>query len=198
MIRALAIWGAVALAVGVPLWVAGQSPLLAWRDTVYVVAGGAGVFGLALLLLQPLLVAGRLPGLAGARGRRVHQVLGAALVAAIVVHVGGLWLTSPPDVIDALTFRSPTPFSAWGVVAMAAAFGAALLALLRRRLPLRLWRLGHTGLVGLVVVATVVHAVLIEGTMGAVSKVVLCALVLLAFGVAVRDRRVLRLLRPRA
>ena len=48
----------------------------------------------------------------------------------VIVHVAGLWLTSPPDVIDVLLFRSPTPFSAWGAIAMWAVFAAALWAAL--------------------------------------------------------------------
>ena len=137
---------------------------------------------MALLLVQPLLIGGHLPGLEGPKGKRVHRVIGMALVLAVLVHVGGLWITSPPDVIDALTFNSPTPFSAWGVVAMWAVFGAALWASMRRRLGAqsRRWRLGHTLLAVTVVVSSVVHALLIEGTMETVSKVVLCALALLA------------------
>ncbi len=89
---------------------------------------------MALLLVQPLLAGGLLPGLRAQLGRRVHGWIGGLLVASVVVHVGGLWITSPPDVIDALLFASPTPFSVWGVIAMWAIFAAALLATLRRRL----------------------------------------------------------------
>ena len=104
---------------------------------------------------------------------------GPALVLAVVVHVAALWLTSPPDVVDALLFRSPTPFSAWGVVAMWAVFATALLAALRGRLRLRLvvWRLCHIALAVMIVVGSVVHAMLIDGTMEIVSKVALSALV---------------------
>ncbi len=112
-----------------------------------------------------------------------------ALIAAIFIHVGGLWLTSPPDVIDALTFTSPTPFSDWGVIAMWALFCAAALAMLRRRLPVRIWRLGHSALVALAVIGTVVHAMLIIGTMETVSKTVLSALALLATAKALYDLR---------
>ena len=93
-------------------------------------------------------------------------------------HVAGLWLTSPPDVIDALLFASPTPFSAWGVIAMWAAFAAALVAMVCRRLHIRpqLWRLAHTALALIVVAGSVIHAMLIEGTMGTWSKGILCAL----------------------
>lgn len=46
----------------------------------------------------------------------------------MILHVVGLWVTSPPDVIDALLFWSPTPFSFCGVVAMWAVFASALMA----------------------------------------------------------------------
>ena len=100
--RAILIWAALGAAVVVPIAIAANSPLLAWRDPVYIAAGFAGVLAMALVLFQPLLAGGYLPGLPTRRGRRVHRWIGAALVMAIVVHVGGLWLTSPPDVVDAL------------------------------------------------------------------------------------------------
>ena len=197
--RSALIWAVVAGTVVVSLSIAATSPLLAWRGPIYIVAGFAGVLALALVLLQPLLAAGYLPGLPVPRGRRVHRWVGTVLVAAIIIHVAGLWLTSPPDVVDALLFDSPTPFSVWGVVAMWAAFAAALLAALRRPLRIRprLWRLGHTGLVVLVVLGGVVHALLIEGTMGSVSKLMLCALVVAATVVALFDLRAWMLLTRR-
>lgn len=193
------IWAAVAAAILAPLAVAAASPLLAWREPVYVVAGFAGVVAMALVFLQPLLAAGALPGLPAPRGRRVHAFTGAALIVALFVHVGGLWITSPLDVIDALTFASPTPFSVWGVVAMWAAFAAAGLAALRKplRLKPKVWRLGHTALVAIVLFGGVIHALLIEGTMGEVTKWALCALAVAAFVKAVSDLRSWRLLRRR-
>ena len=189
--RALLIWAALAAALAVPVAVAAASPLLAWRDPVYIAAGFAGILALALLLLQPLLAGGWLPGLPARRGRRLHAWIGLALVAAVAAHVLGLWLTSPPDVSDVLLFRSPTPFSVWGVVAMWAVFAAALLAALRRRLRLRplVWRRCHTTLAAVTVLGSVVHAMLIEGTMGLVSKTVLCALVLAAAAKVIADLR---------
>lgn len=180
--RAILIWAALAVALVTPLVVAAASPLLAWRDPIYIAAGFAGVAALALLLLQPLLAGGYLPALRARRGRRLHAWVGGCIMAAVAVHVLGLWLTSPPDVVDALVFRSPTPFSAWGVVAMWAVFTSALLAALRRRLRLRpmVWRLCHLTLAAAVVVGGVVHAMMIEGTMGMASKAALCALVLAA------------------
>lgn len=180
--RAIAIWSALAAATLVPAAIAATSPLLAWRDGIYIVAGFAGVMALALLLVQPLLAKGYLPGLQGRLGRRVHGLVGIGLVLSVAAHVGGLWLTSPPDVVDALLLRSPTPFSVWGVMAMWAVFAAALLAALRWRLRLRplVWARWHTGLAMVVVLSSVVHAMLIEGTMGTASKTALCALVLAA------------------
>ncbi|HEV7457787.1 MAG TPA: hypothetical protein VGN96_13530 [Roseococcus sp.] len=187
--RAALTWSALALALGVPLAIAATSPLLAWREPIYVAAGLAGVVGLGLLLVQPLLAGGMLPGLRLRAARRLHALVGAGLVLAVMVHVAGLWITSPPDVVDALLFRSPTPFSAWGVVAMWAAFGAALLALLRGRMRLLLWRLCHVTLAAVVVVGTVVHAWLVDGTMGTLSKAALCLLVLAAAAWVVREAR---------
>lgn len=179
VIRKLALWGAVIAAMAVPIFAAASSPLLAWRDVVYIIAGFAGVTSLALLLLQPLLAAGHLPGLTGMLGRRVHRRIGGVLLVFVVIHIGGLWITSPPDVIDALLFVSPTPFSAWGVIAMWAIFAAAGLAVFRRRLKLapRKWRRIHTGLAVVVVGGSIVHALLIEGTMETLSKTALCILV---------------------
>ena len=56
-------WAALATAVAVPIAAAAASPLLAWRDPVYIAAGFAGVVAMALLLVQPLLAGGYLPGL---------------------------------------------------------------------------------------------------------------------------------------
>jgi predicted ferric reductase len=197
-VRSVLIWALLAAALTVPVMVAASSPLLAWRDPIYIAAGLAGVFALALLLIQPLLAGGYLPGLRVRLRRRLHAWVGAALVVAVVVHVVGLWLTSPPDVIDALLFRSPTPFSVWGVVAMWAVFATALLAVLRGRLRLVVWRLCHIALAVVIVVGTVVHAMLIDGTMGVVSKAALLALVVAAAAKLVVDLRILTDLRRMA
>jgi predicted ferric reductase len=174
------IWAALVAAVCVPMAFAATSDLMAYRGPVYIVAGFAGIIALGLVLVQPLLIAGYLPGLAAFRGRRAHHWIGGALVLLVVVHVGGLWITSPPDMIDALTFTSPTPFSPFGVTAMWAIFAVALLALRRRRLGLRTWRIAHMSLAVVIVVGGVTHAMLVEGTMETISKAALCALVLVA------------------
>jgi predicted ferric reductase len=183
--KAALIWTALAAAIGVPVALAATSDLLQWRGPVYIVAGFAGMIALGLVLVQPLLIAGYLPGLPAFRGRRVHHWTGGALLLAVVVHVGGLWITSPPDMIDALTYTSPTPFSPFGVTAMWAIFAVALLAALRRRLGMRprTWRIAHMSLAVLIVAGVTVHAMLVEGTMETISKAALCALVI---GVAIK------------
>jgi predicted ferric reductase len=178
--RATPAWIALATAIGVPIALATTSPQLEWRGPVYILAGFSGIVALGLLLVQPLLIAGYLPGLSAFRGRRVHHWIGGTLVVAIMIHVAGLWITSPPDMIDALLYVSPTPFSPWGVTAMWAIFAVGLLAIFRRRLRLRTWRILHMLLAIVIVVGSVVHAILIEGTMETVSKVALCVLVFAA------------------
>jgi predicted ferric reductase len=174
------IWAALAVAICVPIAAAAASPQLEWRGPVYIVAGFAGIIALGLLLVQPLLIGGYLPGPSPYRSRRAHHWIGGALVALVVVHVGGLWITSPPDMIDALLLTSPTPFSPFGVIAMWAIFAVALLAAFRRRLGLRRWRIAHMVLAAVIVVGSVAHGLLIEGAMETVTKAALCALVLAA------------------
>ena len=192
--RVTLIWAALVAAICVPLAAAAASPLHAYRDWVYILAGFAGIIALGLMLVQPMLIGGYLPGPSAYRGRRAHRWIGGALVIAVVIHVGGLWIASPPDVIDALLFASPTPFSAWGVIAMWAIFAVALLATLRWRLGLepRTWRIAHTSLAVVIVVGSVVHGMLIEGAMETVSKAALCALVLAATTKVMTDLRVWR------
>jgi MYXO-CTERM domain-containing protein len=192
LVRLILIWVALAAATCVPLAAAAMSPLLAWRNAVYILAGFAGIIALGFMLVQPLLIGGYLPGLSGRIGRRAHHWIGGALVVAVVIHVGGLWITSPPDMVDALLFTSPTPFSPFGVIAMWAIFAVALLAALRRRLRPRTWRTAHMLLAIVIVGGSVVHGILIEGAMETVSKVALCALVLAAAVKAMVDLRVWR------
>ena len=75
---------------------------------------------------------------------------------------------------------------------MLAIFVTALLAVLRRRLRLRhrIWRISHGVLAVVIVVGTVAHAMLIEGTMEAVSKAVLCGLILAATTKVIVDLRI--------
>jgi predicted ferric reductase len=191
-LRATLIWTTLAAAIGIPLAAAATSPQLEYRDSIYILAGFAGIGALALVLVQPLLIGGILPGLSPIRRRKAHRWIGAALVATIIIHVAGLWITSPPDMLDALSFASPTPFSPFGVIAMWAIFAVALLAIFRRRLRPRTWRLAHSILAVVIVTGGVVHAMLIEGTMETVSKAVLCALVLAVTIKVMIDLRVWR------
>ena len=195
--RNILIWGILAIAAALPILAAAYSPFLAYRQPAYIIAGFAGIFGMVLLLVQPLLASNALPGLSPRKSKTLHRMIGISLVTFVVLHVAGLWITSPPDVIDALLFRSPTPFSAWGVIAMWCVFVAALLAMLRRpmRLGPRTWRIGHTVLVSVTVTGSVVHALLIKGTMETVTKVVLCVLVLIALLRAVLQLKVWKMVK---
>ena len=186
------IWFALAAAICAPIAAAAASPLLAWRDPLYILAGFAGIIALSLMLVQPVLIGRYLPGLSAHLARRAHRWIGGSLVLAVLIHVGGLWITNPPDMIDALLLRSPTPFSAWGVIGMWAIFATALLAVLRKRLRVRTWRIAHTFLAIVIVGASVIHGLLIEGAMETVSKVALCALVLGATIKVMTDLRVWR------
>ncbi|MEO0342791.1 MAG: ferric reductase-like transmembrane domain-containing protein [Pseudomonadota bacterium] len=168
-----------------------KSPLLQWREPVYISAGFAGVLGLVFLMFQPLLILGVLPGVKGAKARRIHKAIGLALVLSVLLHIFGLWLTSPPDVVDALLFASPTWFAPFGVVAMWAVFAAALMVVFRKvlRLPPRLWRRVHLGLAVTAVVGTIMHAVLIDGTMELYTKVFLCLATGTAMGALLHSQR---------
>lgn len=191
VLRAILIWGALAAIALVPIIVAAGSEYLQYRSPAYVVAGFAGVIALTLLLLQPLLASGLLPRLSMQLGRRIHRWTGIALLIAIALHVAGLWITSPPDMIDALTFTAPTMFSVFGVVAMWALAASAILAGFRKKLGVRpqVWRFAHTMVAAVVVVGSVAHALLIEGTMGTVSKTLLCAVLVGALLLTVRRLR---------
>jgi hypothetical protein len=194
LVRAILIWAALAAAICAPIAFAAASPLHEWRGPVYIIAGFAGILALALVCLQPLLIGGYLPGLSGYRGRRAHHLIGRVLAFAVAIHVGGLWISSPPDMIDALLFASPTPFSLWGVIAMWAIVAATILAALRQKAGLspRAWRLAHMILAIIIVGGGVVHSLLIEGTMETMSKAVLCALTFVAAVKVMIDRRVWR------
>lgn len=199
-LRRILIWGVFAGAIVSPIGIAATSPYLAYREPIYILSGFAGIIALCLSLAQPLLAGGYLPGVPAVKGRRIHRWTGFALFMAVVLHVVGLWITSPPDVVDALLFSSPTPFSLWGVIAMWAVFVAAALAAFRKRWRIspRVWRLAHTGLAVLIVGGGVAHAMLIEGTMGATSKIILSALVIAATAKVIFDLRSWALLfRPR-
>ncbi|PSL17273.1 ferric reductase-like transmembrane domain-containing protein [Shimia abyssi] len=189
------IWLAVLGAATLPVVIAAFSPYLAYRNPAYIVAGFAGILSLSLFLLQPLLAAGYLPGLRLPLARKLHRIIGAALLACLALHIGGLYLTSPPDTLDALLLVSPTPFSVYGVLATLGLIATILLVALRRRVRYGHWRLLHNALALFVVIATLIHALQIEGTMGPVSKWLLCGAVLIATATTLINERLLKPLR---
>lgn len=166
------------------------SPLLEWREPVYIASGFAGIAGLVVLIFQPLLATAMLPQMARRTQQRIHRAAGLVLLISVVIHVAGLWVTSPPDVIDALTFSSPTLFTPFGVIAMWAVFLTAALFGLRKSLRLspRKWRRLHLILAWLIVPGTVVHAMLIEGTMETITKTLLCVIAVAVLIIATRER----------
>lgn len=159
-----------------------MSPLLAWRQPIYILGSFAGIVALALLLFQPLLMHRQVPGLTILQGRKIHRWVGVLLLFSVAIHVLALWLTSPPDVIDALLFRSPTLFAPWGVMAMWAVFISAAIVTIRRRIRFKIatWQRLHRCLAVVIVVGSVVHAYLIEGAMETWSKWALCLAVIVA------------------
>lgn len=188
--RAKFIWLVFLIALIAPMIAAAFSPLLAWRDSIYIIAGFSGIIAMALLLTQPLLIGGYLPSISPRKNRQFHKWFGTLLVVMVLIHVVFLWFTSPPDVIDVLLFRSPTPFSLWGVIAMWAVFLMGFMAATRKkiRLPLRVWQRAHLALAVITVIGSVGHAMLIEGTMEMITKTVICILVLAATAKVISDR----------
>lgn len=174
-------WLLLVVAVSIPIVVAAFSPLLEWREPIYIVAGFAGIIAMTLMVFQPLLIRGVLFN-AQKRSAYIHRWVGTTLLVAIVLHVAGLWITSPPDVIDALLFVSATPFAVWGVTAMWSVFVTVALVAMRHkfRLKMRLWRLSHKALAVITVVTSALHAIQIDGTMETWSKYALCALIVFA------------------
>ncbi|MBN9670852.1 ferric reductase-like transmembrane domain-containing protein [Roseibium aggregatum] len=176
MTHLIIVWAGVAAMMTVPVIMATASPYLAYRNTAYIFGGFAGIFGLAFFFIQPLLAAGFLPGPGVLKQRRWHRFVGTAIVACVLLHLAGLYLTSAADTLDALLLVAPTPFSVYGVIALWGILLTTLLVMFRRRWGLRYsaWRLVHNGLALVVVVATVIHALLIQGAMEGFTKWILC------------------------
>ena len=152
------LWVLLGLIVLLPFIQAAMSPLQLSRNPAYIIGGLAGVAALAMLLIQPLFAAGYMPGVHRLRQQRWHRWIGATFGLALLVHIGGLYLTSPDDVSDALLLVSPTPFSVYGVIGLWSAVATILLVLIRRRMRLGVsaWKIVHNILGLVVVVASVV------------------------------------------
>jgi len=199
-LRIFLTWAALAAVMGVPVLIAAASPYLAYRNAAYIIGGFAGIIALALLVIQPLLAAGYLPGASLLNERRWHRWTGAAIAICVALHVSGLYVTSPPDTLDALLLVAPTPFSVYGVLAMWGIVATVILVALRRRIRLGYptWRIVHNVLALVVVIATIIHALQIEGAMEVYSKWLLCLAALAATAAALTGLRVIRpLLRRR-
>lgn len=174
-------WLCVLAIMAAPVAAAAFSPLLAWRQPVYIAAGFAGVIALSLLVIQPLLAIRVMPSLTVRQTSRWHRWVGAALTVFVVIHVAGLWITSPPDVVDALLFVSPTPFSHWGVIAFWAVLITAFVMAARKRLRLKpaTVKRFHRLLILIIVPCSVAHTWLIDGTMELATKTMVCVAVVL-------------------
>jgi hypothetical protein len=98
---------ALAAVICVPIVAAAASPLLDRRGAICN-SLDLGVIALALLLVQPLLIGGYLPGPSGLSRAACTSLDRRRAGRGQVVHVGGLWITTPPDMIDALLLTSPT------------------------------------------------------------------------------------------
>ncbi len=164
----------------VPIVLAVMSPLHQGRSAPYVVGALAGVVLLSLLLTQPLLAIGFNLNTSLACARKWHQWLGGAIVVLIALHIGGLYLASPMDMLDALTLAAPTPFSLYGVIGLWASVLIVFSLLIRKRTKPMRWNTIHNVLALLVVVPGVVHALLIEGSMEVRTKWILCIVIVLA------------------
>lgn len=176
--------------------VAALNPLQESRSIEYVIGGLSGVVALALLLLQPLLAIAFLPHGSVIQQRRWHRWIGTAIVITVALHISGLYLASPQDMIDAMLLVAPTPFSVYGVVGLWTLVLTATLVAFRKRLRLNIstWNIIHNSLAVIVVITSVVHALMIEGAMGYVSKLILCICLIGATTIVVAQ---LRIIRPR-
>jgi predicted ferric reductase len=181
-ITSVLVWCLLAACILFPVGIAAANPLQANRDALWIVGGMAGIVALALFLVQPLLAAGYLPGPSVLAERRWHRWLGTMIVVTVGLHIGGLYLSSPEDITDALLLVAPTPFSVYGVIGLCGVVLTAILVAVKSSAGLRYasWRILHNALAVVVVVSSIVHALLIEGAMGAVSKLILCGLILAA------------------
>lgn len=175
-LRRLAGWIAVTAIAVAPVVAAAASPLQKGREALWIIGGMAGVVGLSLLFVQPLLMAASPPLLALRAGVDWHRRGGIAIVVAVALHIGALYAYSPDDITDALLLVAPTPFSLYGVISLWCLVLTVALAASRRALRFghRPWRILHSVLAVAVVGAGAVHAILIDGAMEPYSKLAIC------------------------
>jgi predicted ferric reductase len=161
---------AVAVAVvAVPLAVALTDPHLSGASTALVVSTATGAVAAAALGLQPLLAAGR-------RIAR-HQLLGATVLALVLVHVGALVIESPGDAWFAMSPDGPTR-ARMALIATIALVLAVALGALRGRLRWHptTWRALHAYLAVVVITLGLGHALLTDGALDGAGTAILLAL----------------------
>ena len=195
----VAAWLLSALTAILPIGAAAASPLLGGREWLWITGGMAGVVALSLLAVQPLLVAAAPALLAPKAGVTWHRVGGIAIMAMVALHIGALYAYSPDDVTDILLLSAPTSFSIYGVIGLWCLILTALLTAVRRiyRLSYTAWRIAHSVLAVLLVGASVIHTIQIEGAMEAYSKLAICIVAMALTTAGVLEVNVLSRLRRR-
>ena len=193
-IAALVLWAGLVVAMVAPVLIAAGSPYLAYRNLPYIVGGFAGIVCLSLFVIQPLLAAGYLPGVPspGSADGTAGSARRSSLC--VLLHVGGLYLTSPRTRSMRCCWsrrRRSRSTACWRCGASSA---TAVLVALRRRSGLRYatWFFIHNALALVVVVATVIHALQIEGAMETLSKWLVCLAALATTLVVLLDLRVVK------
>ena len=185
-------------AVGVlPLALALTDAHLAPGPPALVISTAAGALAVSALVLQPLLVARMRPSAGVLAGRQVrwHRLLGAGVLALVLLHVGALFVLEVDDTLFAMSPDGPTR-ARMALIATIALFGVVALGVMRGRLPLAdsSWRILHAYLAVLVIVLGVGHAVLTDGALDGAGTPLLVGLGLLALAAvgwahATRPRR---------
>lgn len=183
MNRNILIWLGLFALMAFPVIRAISNPYLPFRETSYIIAGFAGIFCLSIFVLQPLLATRRIP-LHPFRARRLHRIVGICVLSLTIIHVAGLFVTNSDDVIDVFMLRAPTTFSIFGVIAFWGIILTGLIATLRHSLPSFIWRKTHQTLSCIVISATIIHALQIQGAMEPISKWIICLAAILSTVVA--------------
>jgi predicted ferric reductase len=160
--------GALAV-VAVPVAIAVTDGHLSGASTALVVSTTAGAVAAGAIGLQPLLAAGR-------RIAR-HQLVGAVILALVLVHVGALFVESPEDAWFAMSPDGPTR-ARMALIATIALVLAVALGTLRGRLRWHptTWRVLHGYLAIVVIALGLGHALLTDGALDGAGTAVLVAL----------------------